>query len=64
MRVTSTRLHGKATIIGVKHNDVLIECDEKNDGKFVMDCVFGYIPRDRKARLRWMKKKELNITNG
>lgn len=51
--------HGNAKVVFVDKKEVLLDCDNTDDGEFYMSAKAGYVPKRHGRRLKWMKKKDL-----
>lgn len=51
--------HGNAKVVFVDKKEVLLDCDNTDDGEFYMSARAGYVPKRHGRRLKWMKKKDL-----
>lgn len=51
--------HGNAKIVCMDKKEVLLDCDNTDDGEFYMSAKAGYVPKRHGRRLKWMKKKDL-----
>ena len=51
--------HGNAKIVFMDKKEVLLDCDNTDDGEFYMSAKAGYVPKRHGRRLKWMKKKDL-----
>lgn len=57
--VRSRKLKGEAIVIAKNKNELLVECKDLNDGRFVVSAFAGYYAKDQRRRLRWIKKKDV-----
>ena len=60
--VKSPKLKGQAMIRGIKKDDVLVECEKREDGLFQLCPSMGVQALQKCARLRWCKRKDLEVT--
>ena len=51
--------HGNAKVVFMDKKEVLLDCDNTDDGEFYMSARAGYVPKRHGRRLKWMKKKDL-----
>lgn len=58
-RIKSRKLKGLATVVAQRGSEILVECDDREDGKFVVSAFNGYYAKDVKRRLRWLKLKDV-----
>jgi hypothetical protein len=60
--VSSKKLKGRALVRGIKGEDILVECEKREDGLFQLCPSMGVQALQRCARLRWCKRKDLDVT--
>lgn len=53
--------HGNAKVVFVDKKEVLLDCDNTDDGEFYMSAKAGYVPKRYGRRLKWMKKKRFSV---
>lgn len=57
--IKSPKLKGRGVIVGLKGEETLIECEDKEDGKQVFSALFGVKSLQNRASLRRLKRKDL-----
>lgn len=57
--IKSPKLKGRGVIVGLKGDEVLLECENKEDGKQVFSTLFGVKSLQNRASLRRLKRKDL-----
>lgn len=51
--------HGNAKVVFIDKREVLLDCDNADDGEFYVSAKAGYVPKCHGRRLVWKKKKDL-----
>ena len=56
--------HGNAKVVFVDKKEVLLDCDNTDDGEFYMSAKAGYVPKRHGRRLKWLKKVDCQRLKG